>query len=532
MTSNADRGYLSLVLHAHLPFIRHPEHPVFLEENWFYEAVLECYLPLIDMMTRLKDEQVPFRLTMSISPPLCEMLVDPLLQERFSKRLAGLIELSEKELARTRCQPEFFRTAEMYHQRFRHMRHLYEDVYQRDLLQAFSQLQKSGHLDLIACAGTHSFLPLMKSPRGRRAHIRVGKHNYEKHFGQSPTGMWLPECAYIPGLDQDLHAEGIEFFFLDSHGILFAQPRPRFGTFAPVRCPSGTAVFARDIETSKQVWSAQTGYPGDPNYREFYRDLGHDGELSHIAPYIHPDGIRHDLGIKYHRVTGGVDLSGKEAYDPEVAHFQALQHADDFLANRRQQIAFVRKVIGRAPLIVAPYDAELFGHWWYEGPQFLEALLRKISTGEEGVTLLTPAQYLRDNPDLQKVQPSASSWGDKGYFEVWLNGDNDWMYPHFHAAETRLEELTDSHPEATGLVRRALNQAARELMLAQSSDWGFILTTGTVAPYAKKRVVSHLTRFCELYAMLKAEKIDAARLAEWEAADSIFQEMDYRVYAK
>ncbi len=524
-------GQLALVLHAHLPFVRHPEHPVFLEENWLFEAMVESYIPLVDMLGRLREDGIEFRLGLGLSPTLCEMLSDDLLQERFAARLDALIELSRKELDRTQPHPEFHRTAVLYNRHFERAKVVFEETFGRDLLSAFRAFQEAGALEIICCPATHAFLPLLVNRRAIRAQLRMGIRNYRRHFGCDPRGLWLPECAYVPGLDEELAAEHLRYFFLDSHGILFGTPRPKYGIFAPVLCRSRVAAFGRDIESSKQVWSSQTGYPGDADYREFYRDLGYDADYDYIAPYLHPDGIRHDVGIKYHRVTGAVALSDKQPYNPERARAKVDRHATDFLVNRQKQARHLRELLGRPPLIVAPYDAELFGHWWYEGPQFLELFLRKAACDQEDIELVTPSGYLEQQPSLQVVEPSASSWGDKGYFEVWLNGSNDWIYRHLHKAEERMAELADANGQPGTLRMRALNQAARELMLAESSDWAFIMSTGTMVSYAEKRVHDHIRRFNELYDMLTNGSIAEPRLAELEQRDNIFPDMDYRIYA-
>ena len=203
----------------------------------------------------------------------------------------------------------------------------------------------------------------------------------------------MPECAYAPGVDEILKENGLKYFFTDTHGILYASHRPRFGIFAPIFCPTGVAAFGRDVESSKQVWSTMEGYPGDYNYREFYRDIGHDLDYEYIKDYIHPDGIRIHTGIKYYKITGKVDLSQKEPYNPGAALAKAAEHAGNFMFNRQHQINYLAGLMDRPPLIVAPYDAELFGHWWYEGPAWLEYLIRKIAFDQNDIELLTPSDY-------------------------------------------------------------------------------------------------------------------------------------------
>ena len=525
-------GYLSLVLHAHLPFVRHPEYPDFLEEDWLYEAMSETYIPLIVAFNSLRAEGVRFRLTMSLTPPLCEMLADPLLQERYSRHLARLGELAEQEVERTaREAPEFHAAALMYRGHFEECRRVFEEQYGRHLVRAFRELQDAGHLEIITCCATHGFLPLMSSDEAKRAQIQIARENYLKHFGRPPRGMWLAECAFNPGDDRFLREAGIQFFISDAHAILYGTPRPRRGIYAPVVTPEGVAVFGRDTETSEQVWSAEIGYPGDPDYREFYRDLGYDAQdYAYIKPYLHDDGVRRNIGIKYHRITGKVPLDAKAPYVPEWATNRAADHAANFMHNRQAQARHLSETLGRRPVVVAPYDAELFGHWWFEGPKFLYFLFKKLHYDQDEVRAVAPVDYLEVYPENQPQTPSASSWGAEGYNRVWINRQTDWMYLHQQVAEQRMVELASLFPSADGLWRRALNQAARELLLAQSSDWAFIITTGTMVQYAVKRFKDHIHRFTRLYDMILAGEIDEAWLADVESKDTIFQEIDYRVY--
>ncbi|HBU70345.1 MAG TPA: DUF1957 domain-containing protein [Elusimicrobia bacterium] len=522
------KGYWCLQLHAHLPYVRHPEFPDFLEEDWLYEAITETYLPILSMMEKFMDEGVDFRLTMSITPPLAGMLSDSLLQSRYYNKLGKLIELSEKEIWRTKNQP-FYETAQMYDRQLKECRRLWEK-YHGNILNGFKNLQDSGKLEIITCCATHGFLPLEVNSPAARAQVRIAAQDYERHFGRRPRGIWLSECAYTPGIDAILKKEGIKFFFLEAHGILYATPRPRFGVFAPVYCPSGVAAFGRDMETAHQVWSADTGYPGDPDYREFYRDLGYDLEYDYIKPYLHEDGVRRNIGLKYHRITGKVSLSEKQPYNPQWADNKAAMHAGNFLFNREKQAQYLSEVLGRTPLVVSMYDAELYGHWWFEGPNFLNYLFRKIHYDQNTIKTITPSEYLEKFPKNQVVTPAASSWGDKGYYEVWLNGSNDWIYRHLHKASERMVELARENPSADGLRRRALNQAARELILAQSSDWAFIMTTKTMVEYAEKRTREHLSNFTAIFEQVKRSQIDEGYIGNLEYRNNIFPGIDYAAY--
>ncbi len=523
------KGYLCLVLHSHLPYVRHPEHEDFLEEDWLYEAITETYIPLISAFERLSRDKINFRLTMSLTPTLISMLSDGLLQDRYLKHINKLIELAHKEVERTRWQPEFQHLANMYLGRFYEARNVFEK-YGRNLTNAFKNFQDAGNLEIITCGATHGYFPLMEvTPSSVRAQVKVAVSHYERVFGRKPRGIWLPECGYNCGDDEILKEAGIKYFFTDSHGVLHGTPRPKYGVFAPVYCKSGVACFGRDLESSKQVWSSIEGYPGDYYYREFYRDIGFDLDYEYMRPYIHPDGVRINIGIKYYRITGS---ENKQPYDPYRAQEKAAEHAGNFMFNRQKQVDYLNGFMQKKPIIISPYDAELFGHWWYEGPMWLEFLIRKIVCDQDEISLITPSEYLAENPRNHVIVPSMSSWGWKGYSEMWLQGPNDWIYRHLHAASDRMTELAKTFPNTNGngLLRRALNQALRELLLAQSSDWAFIMGTGTHISYAVKRTKDHLLRFMRLYEDIKANNIEEPWLSDIEYKDNIFPEIDYRVH--
>ena len=165
------------------------------------------------------------------------------------------------------------------------------------------------------------------------------------------------------------------------------------------------------------------------------------------------------------------------------------------------------------PIVVAPFDAELFGHWWFEGPRFPGIvhsqgrhgqqdlrLTSKDAYGHQDFQLTTPTRISGGHPTQQTIDPAASSWGENGYLGVWLDESNSWIYPHLHFAAPRLTEVARAHASnGDALTDRVLKQLARELLLAQSSDWAFLMKTGTAKHYATKRVTDHLLRFNRLY---------------------------------
>jgi 1,4-alpha-glucan branching enzyme len=523
-------GYLALVLHAHLPFVRHPESDYVLEEEWLYEAITETYVPLLMVFEGLKRDGIDFKLTMSMTPPLVAMLQDPLLQDRYDDYLATLEELATLEIERNAFNGHLKYLAEHYVEEFGRIRAYWEDC-DRNIVGAFKKFQDSGNLEIMTCGATHGYLPLMKMyPEAVWAQLQVACQSYEESFGRAPKGIWLPECAYYEGLERMLADVGLRYFLTDGHGILYARPRPRYGSYAPIFTETGVAAFGRDQESSQQVWSSEVGYPGAAEYREFYKDLGWEADYEYIKPYIMPNGQRKNVGIKYHKITGkGLGLSDKALYDPYWAKEKAAQHAENFMVNREKQVSHLNGIMQRPPIVVSPYDAELFGHWWYEGPQFIDFLCRKSWHDQHTYDMTHLADYLRGNPNQQVCRPSQSSWGYKGFHEYWLNETNAWIYPHLHKAAERMIELAKREP-ADELEWRALNQAARELLLAQASDWAFIMRTGTMVPYAVRRTRSHIVRFYKLYDDILAGKIDSGWLEKVSLMDNIFPNINYRTY--
>jgi 1,4-alpha-glucan branching enzyme len=523
------QGYFSLVLHAHLPFVRHPEFEKFLEENWLFEAITETYVPLIQVMDGWLRDGMDTRLTLTLTPTLCSMLLDPLLQDRYLRHLESLIDLAEKEIHRTHWDAAYKSLAWMYHHRFTLTRDTYL-AYGRNVVGAFRKFQEQGKLEIITCAATHAILPLLANhPQSIRAQILVARDHYRSCFGCDPRGIWLPECAYVDGVENVLQEANIRWFIIDTHGILHARPRPRYGVFAPLFTPNGIAAFGRDLDSARQVWSKHEGYPGDVNYRDFYRDIGFDLDFDYVRPHLPDANQRGFTGLKYHRITG--DSPEKQIYQRENALKMAADHAGHFLDCRMGQIRHLASIMDRPPMVVSPYDAELFGHWWYEGPEFLNFFVRKAVYDQKVFRLVTPHEYLGAHPTQQIGRPSASSWGSEGYWNVWLHESNEWIQPHLHIAQERMTKLARQFPTASGLKLRALKQAGRELLLAQSSDWPFILRTGTSPDYARKRVKDHLLRFISLHEQLTETRVDERWLTRIESMDNIFPEIDYRYWA-
>jgi 1,4-alpha-glucan branching enzyme len=494
----------------------------------------ESYLPLLAMLSRLEDDGVGYKLLISLSPTLASMMEDSLLQERFARYLGRIIRLADREEARS-AEGVRRRLARFHGDFYRDALFWFEEKCRRRVAKAFADLARLGNLEIITCGATHGFLPLLRqNPASVRAQFLAARACHKSIFGADADGVWLPECAYYSGVERFMAEAGFSYSFLDAHGLENADIQPERGLYAPIATGEGVSFFGRDRETSRQVWSAEQGYPGDPCYREFYRDLGFELPEADLGEFLVDGRIRVNTGLKFNRITSrqGGD---KEPYDPGLARERAAQHAGHFLENRQRQVErLLPDLKGRPPLIVAPYDAELFGHWWFEGPRFLDYALRKMHYDQDTVKCLSPSGYLRMFPDNQRANPAGSSWGGDGTSEFWVNADNQDIIPGLHQAADRMSETARLHSvpvpaeseAAFAWKAEAARQMLRELMLAQASDWPFIMRTGTSPGYARSRVEEHLKRFWAISQMLDRGRADEAVLDAIRRTDNIFPECD------
>ena len=507
------KGNLAIVLHAHLPYVR-SEEPGSLEEDWFFQALVECYLPLLETIEEASrsDNQSP-KITLGLSPTLLSLLEDEVLKNRFKKWVEVRIEIltslkTENLKAVTHLKNHLVKQLESW------------NSCRGDLIGRFNKLQTSEVIDILTCAATHGYLPLLReNPEAVRAQLKTAVREHKRIFKNSPLGIWLPECAYYEGLDQLMVEAGLRYAVLDGHGLLNAEPRPRYGLYAPICTKRGVAFFGRDSESTLPVWSARDGYPGNPNYREFHRDLGWDLSIDNLKKI----GIKEKrpIGIKLFKITSKhTSLENKQQYDPQIAKESVEQDAENYLKERKKQLIKLEDSMQIEPLLIAPFDAELFGHWWFEGPQFISQLF--IKSKKEGIKLITLKEALKKNPQIQLCNPSPSSWGQGGFHNYWLNESNSWIVNEWSKAGIEMINICSKGLKEKSYIK-ILRQAGRELLLSQSSDWSFILKAGTTTELARERINLHLKRFWMLINAIKNNKnIDPNILEKIEKEDCIF----------
>ena len=553
-------GGFTFVLHSHLPYCRNAGRWPHGEE-WLHEAASETYIPLLDALYDLNEGGYSFKLTLGITPVLVEQLADPLVIDHLGDFIEDKIRRAQGDVERFDKAGEghLLYLAKFYLDHYQHILTSFNERFNRNIISAFKRLQDEGHIEIATSAATHAYLPLLERDSSVYGQLKTGKEGYQRHFGVAPSSVWLPECGYRPayyvesqgksyvkpGLESFLSRLGMSCFFAETHTVeggepvgkareevigpygnipqryvvpLAQYPEPtQRTTYLPywVQTPE-VAVIGRNNRTSMQVWSAEWGYPGDFNYREFHKK----------------DGIS---GLQYWKVTGAkIDLAYKEHYDPYWAEQSVAEHSSHYAHLVEELITNFYQETGKFGIIAAAYDAELFGHWWFEGIDWLKQVLRHLSQSEL-VELTTAGEFIRKHPPEDVLALPESSWGLGGSHFTWQNADTDWIWPIIHSAEVRMEELVARYPKADGSMRQVLNQAARELLLLQSSDWPFLISTGQARFYAENRFLEHVNRFQQLADIAEAGRPDKAALALchqlWEL-DKIFPDIDYRSFAE
>ena len=514
----------ALVLHSHLPYARGAGRWPHGEE-WVHEAILGTYLPLLGLLHDLRDAGVPYQITIGLTPTLIEQLADGDIDARFIEYCDDQIHRADTDVRRfvDDGNTERGAIARFYASLYRAHRDAYTRRFGRDLVGAFASLAKTGHIEILTSGATHGYLPLLDRS-SVHAQLAVGARSTRRLLGVEPRGIWLPECAYAPGLEEILESHGLTHFFTDAallggkrlvaEGHAFERERSGSALDAPLIAAaddtlrpylvreSNVVAVARHDKVSGQVWSAMMGYPGEAAYREFHRKDDRSG-------------------LRYWRVTDTkTGLGAKEPYSPGTASERVRAHAVHFVGLVRDTIAAHREERGTDALLTVTFDSELFGHWWFEGVDWLGHVLRELASG--GPPPLGVAEYLRRSPATERVELVEGSWGKNNDHSTWSNERTVWMWSDLARMAREIHELRASRP-TDPLRVRAAQQAARELLLAQSSDWPFLVTTGQAADYAVERFRSHSLRFRRSLDLARGgTSADEIELRSLERADNPF----------
>ena len=534
-----------LVLHSHIPYVlSHGSWPHGVD--WLFEAAAESYLPLLDVFRRLADEGISPQVNIGITPVLAAQLKDARFKSGFDEYLAMKIEIAARDRAyfeRTGDAGLVALTA-FWQKWYEKLVADFHGTYHEDIVDGFRALQDAGQIEVLTSAATHGYFPLLARDESVRLQVRQGTHAYRKDFGRDPKGFWIPECAYRPGyswkppfgdrppytrqgVDEILGSEGIGYFFVDGHllkggvamgvytdrfpalkrlweGSRGTSNRPEDPTRDPYSAyrayPSNTPFFVRDEVSGSQVWSRQSGYPGDGWYLEFHKK--------------HFPG-----GMRYWRITSSeAGLGDKAPYDPGKVRERLKEHARHFVSSV-EEILRTRE----EGTIVALYDTELFGHWWFEGPEWLYLVLKGLD--RSSVHPMMGAAALDALPPRSVVSLPEGSWGEGGFHGIWLNEDTAWIWERIY----RIEEAAARLGDGKRADPRLLKQFIREKFLLESSDWPFLISTWSARDYAQNRAAEHYERARALAGWIKAGRPlaggEAALLDTWEKEDRLFDEV-------
>jgi len=524
------RGAISLVLNAHLPFVRdyHKNgEDLFLssEEDWFFEALAETYMPLLGVFERLESAHVPFCLSIALSPLLCQMMQDELLIKKFIAYTDKQIEFGLREQERTRATPAMHNLAKMYCDRAVDRKITFTERYECNLLNVFDYFQRKGRIEIFGASATNAFLPFyINYPEAIQAQIEVALACSRRYFNTFIQGFWLPELGWCGELDQNLRLYNVNYTVVDAHGFVCGKPAPKHGSFFPVKTPAGIFVFSRDYCAGKELENIC-----HDSYRDNSRDAGYELTSEELVPFINSNGMRMRSGYKYWTRSGGNGCY----YNPMKAFESAVEQARSFLEVQSVRLSQAASHMEQMPISVCACNADGFGRFWHEGPAFLEALFR-LRAEFPGLEFTTPSDYLgsQDLSGIEKSMPEFSSAGSSGYAETWLDSSNDWMYRHLMRAQDRMAELSHRFPDDSGLNERALNQAARELLLAQSSDWPKLLYNQECTEYARTQIEDALRNFTTIYESLGSNYISTEWLTKLEKRHNVFPNINYRVFQK
>ncbi len=561
-------GNYVLILHTHLPWVLH--HGTWPHgEDWLTEAAAECYIPLLNSFNELMSEGILPKVSIGMSPVLCEQLKHPDFKKIFTNYCKAKIKSANedhKKYIEWGYDPHHVYLAQYWSEWYQARLDDFNKKYDKSIVQSFRKLQDQGAIEILTCGATHGYLPLLPTEKAINMQIKLAKENYKKHFGRDPRGIWLPECAYRPsyewhsmlpifpynipklrpGIEQFLSHHGIQYFVTDEKHIHNSRPlgyyldneHTKFKSIignnsdnyniekSPLKIYDiassdkvefGTAkVFTRHHSISMQVWSGQVGYPGEPDYLDF-----HKKEFGSM--------------LRYWRVTDNkADMMYKTLYHPDWVKDKIDLQSNHFIHHIENTSNFYKNQKKLDATVCTPFDTELFGHWWFEGPQFVKAVLKGLHNSPYVKTSTCSEQIFKMQPK-EVIGLPEGSWGENNNHDVWSNADNKWTWETLYNDENRLIMLFQKYSldSLNPLALRITKQAYRELLLEQSSDWQFLIYTESAKDYSEMRFSNHhsdFNRLCDL-----AEKAQSANdiseseqkyLEETERRDSIFAEID------
>ncbi|MCX7641523.1 MAG: DUF1957 domain-containing protein [Elusimicrobiales bacterium] len=504
------------VFHFHLPYIYHKEGNYF-EENWYYQSLADSYIPFLIMMEELACASIAPSLVVSISPVLYNMMENEVMSDRFRKYLEKMLILIDEE--RNIINDErISKVLDVYEEKYTKVLN-YFDRYSGDIITPFKLLKSQGVFEIITTPLTYPILPLITSKEAVNLQISGAIKDFQEKFLEKSRGFFIPECAWCRDIENFLVKNSIEYIFLDERSCEGFSPSNIYSL------ESGIRVFLRDYRAFDFLFG-EKGIIKNSFYREFYRDIGYERDISYLKKYTGCD-FHVPTGIKYFRITDvNVSLDKKEVYVPELA-FKSLEQDSikfaDFICN-------IFSNSNNTPLFVAVFNTEIFGHKWFEGIDFLKHFFINVRQKRYPFNFVIPSLYIKNTLSKTIVNPSISSWSDNGFFDKWLNEKNDFVYPYLHEIIKRFIYVASRYRNLPVISdnEKILRQIVREIVMMQSSDWAVMIGNNIHKEYAIYRITKHYKNALKLIDWLVKGDFNRLELENMEKELPLFHDIEWK----
>ncbi|MEE0998899.1 MAG: 1,4-alpha-glucan branching protein domain-containing protein [Treponemataceae bacterium] len=512
---------VAITINCQKPFIKHLDDEHIGKNNILFSSISKTYLPLLNMFADLEAEGIPFKVNMVISPTLCDMLADPVIQQQYIEWLDKIILLGQEEVSKYTNDSEKQKLAKETLDKAIQNKQDFQEVLNQDILSKFAYYARKGNIEFLGTTATSIFLPHYSDiEEVVSAQIETGLQLHKKYFGLAPEGFYLPYLAYYPGLEFIIRSYGFNYTVLDTHGLLFAEPQPTNGIFTPARCYNSLAVFGADNEDIQK-------YKSNPLYKNTEKDIGYEADSEYLANFLGSElKERVSTGYAYFQADG------KTLYDSKLAKEQIEKDAKDFISSKIERLSKAQELIPEQDVsLVCTIEGDTLGVNWQEGIAWLEEVLRQTFCNNE-IEVEFLSDLIRENHfSLQKIKPYFSSEEGTGYGENMLEHSNGWMLRYIRKASERMIDLTSRFTDDTGLKARALNLAAKEILLAQSAAWQQMINTKNSPEYAEQRFKESVLAFSTVYDSLGSNSISTEWLTRMEKKHTLFPEMNYMVFS-
>lgn len=507
------------------------------EESFLFEAISNTYIPLLKMLEKFEHESLPVKFAIVLTPVLCTLLEDSVIQQKYVDWLDKKIEFGKKELERVSGNSALSDAVSLCLEKAENDKNDFE-AFGRRLVKRFAEFQKKNYVEILATCATDIFLPYYNDiPEILNAQVEAGIFAYRSFFGNVPEGFWLPELGYYDGIERVLRSYGVNYTVVDSKSFLFSEIEPKKGIFGPARFANALVVFGKEPFSDKEIFGSD-GYAKNSVYRSENRDIIFSLPSDKIESFVKEGTARYSVGYKYWTKASDSEeevinpLETENVYSKGNAMRQCILDASDFVNKKCEKLTKAEKLLSDSKNVsmVITLNVTKLSENWSESVDWIEQVFRKIC--ETDVQLEIPKNLAKDPFELQRISPCYGSSSGVGYGEDLLSSKNNWMMRYVRKASERMVDLSDRFPTDTGLKARLLNLGAKELMFAQSSGWAKMIHNGVFPEYAAMRFKQSINDFTSVFDALGSNTVSTEWLTKLEAQHQIFPWMNYRIFSK